>query len=308
MVDSKELKIKLGIDTGFAINRYPEAGSWIKIVGEVLNLRYVKHVADLLNPFLPDYILKSEVKKIRRLCARYRVTVDTTFTSAFTRVNHLLHPDPEVRKIWFEWFKRYFYYSRELGARGSGGHFGIFSVPDFNDLSRRRFIFEEGIKNWQRLSDYGKKLGFDFLIFEPMSVPRECASTIRDTRELLERVNSNAAIPIRLCMDVDHGNLHSRDPKDTDPYAWLREFGPVSPVIHIKQSSKDKSGHWPFTKENNKKGIIRPQKVIKALKESGAKDVVLLFEFSFRERYPQEYRVIHDLKESVAYWRKYVKM
>lgn len=299
--------LKLGINTGFATNRFPEPEVWTKIVGEVLGLRYVQFVMDLLNPWLPWKILKEEVKKIKQLCKRYNMTVDTTFTSAFTRTNHLLHPNPKIRKIWFEWFKKFFSISIELEARGSGGHFGIFTVTDFNNKKRREFIFRQGIRGWQKLSEYGKKIGFEFLIFEPMSIPRECASTIEDTKELLKKVNKNASIPILLCLDVDHGDLRSKNPDDTNPYAWIREFASVSPVIHIKQSTKDKSGHWPFTSEYNKKGIIHPKKVISAIEESGAKDVILAFEFSFRERYPAEYRVLDSLKESVAYWRKYIK-
>jgi len=35
--------------------------------------------------------------------------------------------------------------------------------------------------------------------------------------------------------------------------------------------------------------------------------MVLLFEISHRERYPVEYQVIDDLKESIEYWRKYIE-
>jgi sugar phosphate isomerase/epimerase len=301
------VKLRLGINAGFAINRFPEPEVWLKIVGEDLGLRYVQFVADLLNPFLPEKIIRTQIERIKENAERFSVNIDTTFTSAFTRVNHLMHPDADIRKVWFEWFKRFFDISRELGARGSGSHFGIMSVRDFNDSGRREYLFSQAIEYWQELSRYGASLGFDFLIFEPMSVPRECGATIPQTRELLERLNKDIPIPILLCLDVDHGDIGSSDPRDTDPYVWLEEFGTVSPVIHIKQSLTDKSGHWPFTKRYNEIGIIHPEKVIDTLERSGAKDVVLTFEISHRERYPTEYQVIDDLKESVEYWRKYVK-
>jgi len=300
--------LKLGINTGFATNRFPEPEVWTRIVGEILGLHYVQFVADLLNPWLPWKILKEEVKKIKFYCKKYDVKVDTTFFGAFTRANHLFHPNYKIRKLWFEWIKKFFIISKELGARGSGtGSFGIFSVTDFYNKKQRELILKEGIESWQKLSQFGKKIGFEFLIFEPMSIPRENANTIEETKKLFKKANKNAAIPILLCLDVDHGDLQSRNPNDTNPYAWLKEFAMISPVIHIKQSTKDKSGHWPFTSEYNRKGIIHPLKVIRAIKESGAKEVVLTFEFSFRERYPEEYRVLDSLKESVKYWQKYVK-
>ncbi|MGB9682254.1 MAG: sugar phosphate isomerase/epimerase family protein [bacterium] len=301
------MKLKLGINAGFAINRFPEPDVWLKIVGKDLGLHYVQFVADLLNPFLPERWIRSQIERINENAKRYDVKIDTTFTSAFTRVNHLMHPDAEVREIWFEWFKRFFAISRDLGVRGSGSHFGIMSVRDFNNLERREYLFSQAIEYWQELSRYGANLGFKFLMFEPMSVPRECGATISQTEELLEKLNRDIPIPILLCLDVDHGDIGSLDPKDRDPYVWLEEFGRVSPVVHIKQSLADKSGHWPFINRYNELGIIHPERVIDALERSGANDVVLTFEISHRERYPTEYQVLNDLKESVEYWRRYVK-
>jgi len=43
-------KFKLGINTGFATNRFPEPEVWLRIVGKDLGLRCVQFVADLLNP------------------------------------------------------------------------------------------------------------------------------------------------------------------------------------------------------------------------------------------------------------------
>lgn len=105
-------------------------------------------------------------------------------------------------------------------------------------------------------------------------------------------------IPIQLCLYIDHGDLASADPRDTDPYAWLKELVHLSPVIHIKQRTKDKSA---FTEKYNKIGIINPPKVIETIEASGAEELVLLFEISHRERYPTEYQVMDDLKKSVQY-------
>ena len=300
------MRVKLGINAGFAINRFPEPEVWIPIVGDELGLRYVQFVADLLNPFLPYRVVRQQLGKITRLAEEHGVTIDTTFTSAFTRVNHLLHPDPLVRDAWFQWFKDFFRMSADLGVRGSGSHFGSMSVTDLKDAERRKEVTTAAVDLWQQLSEFAAELGFEFLMFEPMSIPREMACTIADTRELYERVNDGASIPIRLCLDVDHGFSLSPDPRDADPYAWLEEFGALSPVVHIKQSLADKGGHWPFTAEYNERGMITAPKVLRSLELSGADDVVLLMEISHRERYPAEGRVLSDLKESVDYWRQYV--
>ncbi|MCS7192635.1 MAG: TIM barrel protein [Armatimonadetes bacterium] len=301
------LKLKLGINCGFAINRFPEPEVWARIVGETLGLRYCQFVADLLNPFWDKEVIADQVARVKEATQRYQVTIETTFTSAFTRVNHLLHPDPLMRRMWFKWFERFFKLSKEFGAIGSGSHFGIMSVSECKDPKKHTERLKEGVRLWQELTKVASDCGLKFLMFEPMSIPREMGETIEKARMLYEAVNEKAAVPFLMCLDVDHGDVLSEDPRDTDPYAWLEEFGSISPVVHIKQSLQDKGGHWPFTEEYNRNGKVHPKLVIDALKRSGAKEVTLTLEISHRERRPYEDRVLNDLIESVRYWRDYVK-
>ncbi len=297
---------QLGINCGFATNRFPEPEVWTQIVGQQLGLRVCQFVMDLLPPWLPDEVIVPALEQIKVYCAEYGVQVETTFTSAFTRVNHLMHPDPGVRQTWQQWFRRWLEMSVELGARGAGSHFGILSVRDLQDERRHEERVVEALERWCRLAEYGAELGLEYLMFEPMSIPREMAHTIEATRRLLNRFPPELPIPMRLCLDVDHGDLESDDSRDTDPYAWLAEFGTVAPCVHIKQSLRDKGGHWPFTPEYNEQGRVNPPEVLAALERSGAEEVTLLFEISHRERFPTEYRVVEDLRASVEYWRQYV--
>ncbi len=297
------MKVKLGVNTGFAINRFPEPEDWIAVVADELGLDTVQFTADLLNPFLPETVVAHEADTIRNLCARKGVRVETTFTSAFTRVNHVLHPDAEIRRTWVEWFKRFILLSRKLGAEGLGSHFGILGIRDNADPVRRAERIEQGIAAWREIAAYGAEVGLQYVMFEPMSVPRELGETIEATRDLLERCQEGFAIPMRLCLDVDHGDVTSPNPDDTDPHAWLRAFGTVSPCIHIKQSLRDKGGHYPFVAEYNARGRIVPEEILATLRDAGVEFCTLLLEISHRERLPMDTRVVADLKESVDYWR-----
>jgi len=55
------------------------------------------------------------IAKLKENADKYNVKIDTTFTSTFTRVNHLMHPDALQRRVWFDWFKRWFEISAKLG-------------------------------------------------------------------------------------------------------------------------------------------------------------------------------------------------
>ncbi len=301
------MHVTLGINTGFAINRFPEPNDWIAVVADELGLGNVQFTADLLNPFLPEEVVRREAETIRELCARKSIRVQTTFTSAFTRVNHLMHPNREIQQIWIDWFKRFFRLSRDLGAEGGGSHFGIMSVRDNADPAIRERRVQQAVDAWRELSEYGAEIGFDYMIFEPMSIPREVAETIQATRDIMERCADRFAIPMLLCLDVDHGDLQSTDPDDTDPHAWIRAFGKESPCIHIKQSLRDKGGHYPFTAQYNERGKIIPSEILTTMRDAGIEKCTLLLEISHRERWPSDYTVVQDLKESVEYWRPAVE-
>ena len=297
---------RLGINTGFAVNRYSEPEEWIRIVGEELDLRVVQLTAELLNVDLPASVVVRHVSLINKICQRYNVEISSTFTGAFTRVNHLAHPDPEVRAHWIAWFKKFVDLSVDVGAKMMGSHFGIFTAKDDNDLVRRAKRRAENIAAWHEVAEYARYRGLEMLTWEPMSISREQGETLNEARLLQLDVNIGAPLPFGICLDVDHGDVSSTNPLDTDPYAWLNAFATESPQIHLKQSYSNKGGHWPFTAEHNKNGRIVPEQVVKVLMDKGVKNVDLLFELSFRERQPFDSTVIDVLKESVAYWRSVV--
>ncbi|MCL2838874.1 MAG: sugar phosphate isomerase/epimerase [Oscillospiraceae bacterium] len=295
------MKLKLGTNLGFAINKYIEPEVWAKIVDEDLGLRSVQFVACLLNPFLPDDYVKSQIKRIKEATKKHNISVDSIFTSAFTRVNHLMNPDIEAREIWIKWFERLLWIGAELGAKTGGSHFGILTFNSFdNDYD---FLVEEGVKNWQKLSFYAKELGYDSLIFEPMSVPREMAITVGESLDLMNRVNAHCGVPMKICLDVGH----APHPDERDPYPWIEQLGAVSPIIHLQQTVLHKSNHAPFTKEHNEGGLIQGEKFMEALKKSGCEESILMFEIGHREHWDTEFKIIPELKESVEYWRQWVK-
>jgi sugar phosphate isomerase/epimerase len=290
---------RLGINLGFAVNKYIEPEVWTRLVREDLGLGYVQFVADLLNPFWPTDYLEDQISRINNATERCHIAVESLFTSSFTRVNHLMHPDAGARKFWLRWFKSFLDIGRRLGAKNAGSHFGIMTFDTYHDPDKRKYILDEGVKGWQELSFYARETGYDCLIFEPMSVPREMANTVEETRELLERVNAHCGVPLKVCLDVGH----APDPAQRDPYPWIEQLGAESPVIHLQQTVLHKSNHAPFTEEANRTGIITRERVIEAAQKGGCRDALFAFEISHREHWDTEFRIIQDLKESVDYFR-----
>lgn len=300
------VKIHFGVDLDFAVNRYPEPEEWARVLSEELGVRHAQFRSDLIQPHFSEEIINNQISRVRESCRQYGININHTFTSQ--RWNYCGHHDEKIRDYWLRWMKRFVEISGKLGAISAGSRLGIYSVKDFS--TRKEFILGEIVKRWKDIANHAKNHGMKMLTFEHMSIPRELADTIDDTRKILVMLNTGsdkAAIPILLCIDTDQGNVMSGNPKDGDPYEWVREFGAESPIMHLKQRIPgNTSAGKPFTPEFNKDGIIQPEKVIEALEQSGAQEITLFLEPSFRERLPQDDNVISDLKQSVEFWKPYV--
>lgn len=301
------MSFNMAINTGFAVNRYPEAEDWCEVIKSA-GAKNVQLTADIVNPSLPDSIVARKLDEIIEQCENHGLSVTSTFTGAFTRVNHLAHPDGQIRRYWVGWFKKFADMTAKVGAKRMGSHFGIFSMKDDRDPDLRKARLAQNISGWHEIADYAASVGIEQVLWEPMSISREQGETLAACRELQDRVNNNAPLPFGICLDLDHGDVSSPNKDDTDPYVWLREFCKEAPMIHLKQSSENKSGHWPFTAEFNSIGRIKPDKVTKVLLDQGVSDTELVLELSFREREPADRSAPAALRESVDYWRPYVSL
>ena len=104
--------------------------------------------------------------------------------------------------------------------------------------------------------------------------------------------------------------------KDGDPYEWLEKLGCYSPIVHLQQTNGTSSGHQPFTKECNEKGIIKGEKVIAALKKAYAEaddpympekcDEIMLTLEPFTGTADINRAALAQLTETVEYWRQFI--
>ena len=296
------MKINLGLHLGFASTRFNNPKIWTDIVRNEFDLNYVQFVSDLLEPSLPKKIINEEISKINYYTKKHNIIIKDTMT--LPRYNYIGHYNPQISNYWKNWLKNFIKISSQLGADGAGSLLGIYSFDDLeNNYKKTRKRIIDG---WVDISKYAKTCGIKYLIWEPMSVRREMGETIKSTKSLHNELNKRSHIPILLNLDVDHGDIKSKNKDDFNPYKIIRSLGHNSPAIHLKQKTKDIYSHKPFIKKFNKIGTIKPDKIINELIKTGIDEVTLYFEFSFREREPFDSNSIKDIKESVKYWRSYI--
>ena len=297
----------LSLNTNPLVNRFADPDDLIDTVAAKIGIRDLQLVHEFINPGWPAATIGKMTSRFQRALARTGVRVTSTMTGPYGRLNHFGHPDADVRRYYVDWFKIFANISADLGAPSMGTQFAIFTQRDYDDPARRAEMMRIALDCWAQVAGYAKAAGLDYLFWEPMSVGREFGHTIESCKALQAEIDAQGfAVPMKMMVDIDHGDVTSPNPRDYDPFAWAESFPRVSPIIHIKQSSMTKSGHAPFTAANNKNGRITPDTLLPAIRRGGGADNEICLELSFREREPSDSSVVAVLRESVDYWAPHV--
>lgn len=293
---------RLGINTCFAVKRWPEPKAWARIVADDLGLDLVQHSLDLVDlTGLTGSNHHRASDAVRAACDDTGLDMHSTFTGlAAYSSNLLLDPDAEARRRAVRWYERAIDFTAAVGGRFTGGHVGAFSVTDFRHPVRRAWLDAELHALLNHLAACAWERGLAGLLVENLASERE-PSTMEGIRALLSE-GDEVHVPIRLCLDVGHQCVPHTGGADRDPYAWLQRLGRLAPVVQLQQSDALGDHHWPFTPAHNAEGRIEADRVLAAIDGSGAEDVALILEVipPFEE---DDDEVLDGLRQSCSYWR-----
>ena len=296
------MRLRLGINTCFAVKRWPRPQDWAPVVRDRLDLRLVQHSLDLVDLAASAQRREAQAQALSAVGADHGLELHSTFTGlAAYSANMLLAPDPAHRQAAIAWYRAAIALTGQIGGRATGGHVGCFSVPDWRDPSRRAELWDALRASLAELASDAKGAGLEYLLVENLAVARE-PSTMAMVGELLSD-GDGGRVPIRLCLDVGHMCVPGTSGPDRDPYAWLRALGRSAPVVQLQQSDAEGDHHWPFTDRYNAVGRISADAAIDALGEGGVEESALVLEVipPFEQ---EDESVLDDLAASVEYWRE----
>lgn len=298
----------LSVNTNPLVNRFAEPEDVIAVLADEIGIGHIQLVHEFINPSWKAATVRRLTERMAKACAVKGAKITSIMTGPYGRLNHFAHPDAEVRDYYVTWFKSMADIAGDLGTPAIGTQFGIFTYRDYDDLARRAELMQVALDCWRDVAEHARARGLSYLFWEPMSVGRELGHTLQATQDLQDWIDAaKLPIPLKPMVDIDHGDVTSPNPADVDPYAWAKDFATQSPIIHIKQSTMNKGGHWPFTRQYNENGRITPEKLLEAVRAGGGHDNELCLELAFREREPADRSVVAAIKESVAYWAPYAK-
>ena len=297
----------LSLSTNPFVNRFAEPEELARVLAGEVGIGRIQLTHEFIDPAWPAALVRRTTDRMAQSCAAEGLAVTSMMTGPYGRLNHFGHPDPEARAHSVAWFKGLADIAADLGCPAIGTQYAILTFRDYDDPTRGAARLEQALDCWRAVAEHAAKRGLTWLFWEPMSVGRELGHTQAGTRALQADIDAGALpLPLLPMVDIDHGDVSSSDPVDTDPYAWARNFATRSPIIHIKQSTMNKGGHWPFTAERNRDGRIQPDALLAAVRDGGGTDNELCLELAWREREPADRAVVSEMRESVAFWSAHV--
>ena len=299
-------RIHLGVNNCFAVKRWPEPEQWIRLITDDLGLDCCQFSLDLVDPLLDADATRAYAEETRQRAADAGLRIHSSFTGlAAYSWSHLLHPNAALREAAMRWYERAISFTAQLGASGTGGHLGAYSVADVSNPQHSQRLLAELRERLQTLARAAADQGLEFLLFENMAVPRELGHNIQEAHWLAD-ITTEGGVPLVLCLDLGHPCALRTGTASDDYLTWLRERWPTTPIIHLQQTDHTGDHHWPFTEAYNQRGIIEGSQVVAALRDWQRRpetDDIYLFLEPIHPFEADDSAVLDELRESVHYWR-----
>lgn len=228
------------------------------------------------------------------------ITIESTFGGlASYTYNHLLAPTSELRALGKEHLKRAIEMTSEMGVRGAGMPFGSYSTADALNLERREEVYRQAVDAHLDLTRHAKAKGLETLYVEPVPLATEFPSSATDALRLMQDLNAESAIPIRLMVDWGHALFPTLFGDKADMDYWMETCGDYIGAFHIQQSDGVLDRHWNFTRE----GIITPERLSEFWKRHELTNQTYFLEIIYPFEETDEH-VLADMKASVKLLRQ----
>lgn len=323
-MNKRNVLVDFGINGCYLARRWENIENWIHITKKA-GYKYLEFDSDCLDPFFSGdkkYQLRT-AELVKKMAESEDLIITDYYTGVAThRFHGLSHSNQGVRDSMKKWMVEAMDIAIALGPRKIGGHFDAFSVEALADEQRYKRQLETTYETLLDVTKIGKEKGIEALYLEQMYTPSEIPWTLDQADEYLNRINSeNTGCPVYLTVDVGHaaGGNYGLTGDSLYYEEWLKRFAAACEVIHLQQTTRDASMHWPFTKKYNESGDIELQSVIdciiwshenyhkqkwsKFMQPSGQNILIL-------EVIPsstlEESELINQLEESSNYLKKYI--
>ena len=271
---ARTVTMDIAINGAFLTRRWEDPDNWMRLTRE---MGYGIHsfCFDVLDPFFsgPTDFLYEEAARVRAAASKYGVELCDAYTGVAThRFHGLSHSDPRAQKRMREWVSQALQLASQMGVTQIGGHVDAFSCEVLEDPDRTEQAMLRIIEAYRDIAREAKTLGHRAFYSEQMYIPSEVPWTLEQMERILIDCNRDNpdGCPVRVAVDVGHqaGGHYGLTGDELEYETWLRRFGATAELIHLQQTTRDASHHWPFTSEFNGRGAIDIPTVLESLAQS----------------------------------------
>jgi len=320
----KNVNVDIGLNTCCFTRRWEEPDNWINL-SKKAGFDYIQIDSDALDPFFSgdkEYQLRT-ANNIKNQSEKHAVTVTGYYTGmASYRFHGLSHSEPVVRERMKQWVIESMELTLAMGAGKFGGRVDAFSVEVLASAEKYRHQMNSTIALYRELAGVGKEMGMEAIEVEQMYVPSLAPYTIAQANQYLEKLNkNNEGCRLGITVDIGHCASHKYggSGKELLYEEWLRNFGCVCEEIHIQQTCRTSSSHFPFTEQCNEAGDVKIENLLEALRWSHencekliwsqylepVKKNILVLEYLPGTTETEE-EILDNISESAEYLRKYI--
>jgi sugar phosphate isomerase/epimerase len=244
------MELELGVNLAIATKRWPEPEAWAEFVRERLGLSLVQFTYDLLDPWWPQPARRAQAERVRAVAQDAGITIHSAQIGfAGYSYNMLLSPDPELRELGEEWWRRAIDVAAGIGARAMGGPVGAMSVRSAALGDERRARYEGLIEALARLSEHAAAAGLEALLVEPTPLRREIPASVDEARRLADDLRGRTAVPVTYVLDVGHAMYRPLYGEGAPLGPWLDALRGDVGVLHLQNTDFQSDSHWGWPHE-----------------------------------------------------------
>lgn len=287
--------MKLGLNLSFAVKRWLGGDQMAAIVRE-LGFDTIQFTWDLVDPWWPEGPRDRIAKDYARAFAAAGIKVDSAFGGvASYSYNHFLAPTPELRDLGRQHLTRAIDLTAAMGVRAAGMPFGSYAADDAVDPARREEIYRHALEAMVEVSRHARKAGLSSILIEPVPLKTEFPSSAADALRLMEDLDGQTDLPVRLLVDWGHAIFFPLFGADSTMDHWMDVVGPYIDSFHIQQSDGYYDRHWSFTRD----GIITRDLLEEFWRRRGLTTQTYFLEIIYPFEEPDEV-VLADMKAGLA--------
>lgn len=289
-----------GLVLSFCNKRWTDPLVLASLCRNKLSVDKVQFTWDMVNPLWSSNLRNRLAKSYAEAFRAEEIEIPVFFSGMSAYVYPgLLGETKEERKLGMDCFKKAINTAAEMSVPQVGAALGCMSDRDAQDPIKREEHYERLLEQMNELSLYAYECGIESLSVEPTPVFSEIPNTLAESLRMMNDLNGNTSVPIKLMLDIGHILCQSFEGDTHDVLCWLDGCKGHISGVHLQQCDGIMDRHWPF----DCPGLITKELIYNISKHPAMFDVAQYLEYCPAFETPND-QVLHHVKASLAWLRQ----